>query len=40
VSVRAGTSPGAGRRVWSSVEKAATRQVQRLLEGTVLREKG
>ncbi|KAA0100009.1 MOSC domain-containing protein [Mycolicibacterium sp. P1-18] len=40
LSVRAGTAPSAGRRVWSTVEKAATRQVQRLLEATVLREKG
>jgi len=39
VSVRSGTPPSAGRRVWSTVEKAATRQVQRLLEATVLREK-
>src|SRR4051812_9128675 len=30
LSVRVGTAPSAGRRVWSTVEKAATRQVQRL----------
>jgi uncharacterized protein YcbX len=40
VSVRPATPPSAGRRVWATVEKAATRQVQRLLEATVLRERG
>jgi hypothetical protein len=39
VSVEPATPPGAGRRAWATVEKAATRQVQRLLEATVLREK-
>ncbi|MEU0498209.1 MOSC N-terminal beta barrel domain-containing protein [Mycobacterium sp. NPDC006124] len=39
VSVRPGRPPTAGHRAWSAVEKAATRQVQRLLEATVLREK-
>lgn len=38
-SVKAGAPPNVGRRVWSTVEKAATRQAQRLLEATVLREK-
>jgi len=39
VSVRPASPPTARHRVWSTVEKAATRQVQRLLEATVLREK-
>ena len=39
VSVRPGAPPTVRRRVRSTVEKAATRQVQRLLEATVLREK-
>jgi MOSC domain-containing protein YiiM len=38
-SVRPAAPPTARHRVWSTVEKAATRQVQRLLEATVLREK-
>jgi MOSC domain-containing protein YiiM len=39
VSVRSAAPPTARHRAWSTVEKAATRQVQRLLEATVLREK-
>ncbi|MET0456694.1 MAG: MOSC domain-containing protein [Mycobacterium sp.] len=39
VSVRPPTPPGAGRRVLAAASKTATRQVQRLLEATVLREK-
>jgi uncharacterized protein YcbX len=40
VSVRPATPPSAGRRMLSAVSKAATRRAQRLLEVTVLREKG
>ncbi|MCV7422576.1 MOSC domain-containing protein [Mycobacterium yunnanensis] len=40
VTVRSGRPPSAAQRVLSAVEKAATRQVQRVLEATVLREKG
>jgi uncharacterized protein YcbX len=39
VHVRPSAPPSAGSRVLSAVSKAATRQVQRLLEATVLREK-
>ncbi|MBJ7340814.1 MOSC N-terminal beta barrel domain-containing protein [Mycolicibacterium sp.] len=40
VSVRTAAPPSSARRALAAVEKAATRRVQRLLEATVLREKG
>jgi uncharacterized protein YcbX len=40
VSVRPPRPPGAGRRAVSAAGKVATRQVQRLLESTILRAKG
>jgi uncharacterized protein YcbX len=40
VSVRPARPPGAGRRAASAAGKVATRQVQRLLESTILRGKG
>jgi uncharacterized protein YcbX len=40
VSVRQAREPGAGRRAASAAGKVATRQVQRLLESTILRGKG
>ena len=39
VALRPGRPPSAAHRAWSAMEKATTRQVQRLLEATVLREK-
>ena len=40
VSVQPATPPGTARRVLTAMNKNATRQVQRLLESTVLRDKG
>lgn len=40
VSVQPAATPSTSRRVLSALSKTATRQVQRLLEATVLREKG
>ncbi|GLP73183.1 molybdenum cofactor sulfurase [Mycobacterium antarcticum] len=40
VSVQAAAAPGSGRRALTAAGRVATRQVQRLLEATVLREKG
>ena len=40
VTVRLAAPPGLGRRAVSAVTETATRQVQRLLEATVLRDKG
>ena len=40
VSVRSAAEPGSGRRALTAAGRVATRQVQRLLEATVLREKG
>ena len=40
VSITVAGPPSSGRRALTAARKAATRQVQRLLEATVLREKG